>query len=150
MAKGKFTNHCVFRAYISLARHEQTVESELGEVKSFYGAKTGKLIGAYPLTQINFYSSEFVEKAIEKFWQKDFEEMFAAGVFDNPGKLANRIISYEVRKRFDVEGVPHFDKDGNLNIPKSCHFIVPKKAGNLITGFSFYRVEKDKIILMEK
>lgn len=142
----KYTTHAVFRSYIALARAEHYAPSELGEAVEFVDKKTGRLIGSYPLAQVNFYSSEHIEEAIEKFWAKDFEEMFKAGVIAAPGFWANRLICSRLRKTFgDLNGICQFDRDGELNAPRRADFFVPERKEGLIERFLFYQIEKDGI-----
>lgn len=139
----KFTTHAVFRSYLAIGRAEHFTPSELGDEIDF--SVRGEIAYSLPATQINFYSSREVEAAIEKFWKRDFEQAFKAGVMPKPGRLENIIICSELRKKFDLTGVCQFDKDGELNFPRHADFFVAKKDGNLIEKFLFYKVEKDGI-----
>jgi hypothetical protein len=144
--------HGVFRSYIALARGETFTPSEIGDSLDFVGAYSGRLIGSFPLCQTNYFTSEDVETAIEKFWRKDAAEQFKAGVVTNPGRLANRMICNRLTNRFGQlhEKVLQFDRFDHLNIPKGVDFFVPKREGNFITQFLFYRIEKSGIRALNK
>lgn len=138
----KFLTHSVLRAYTALARGEQYAPSEIGTL-DFIAPYSGRLIASFPLTQVNYFANEDVEAAIENHWSKDSAEIFKAGVFANPGRLANRLICQKLKAKFGAlnEKVPQFDKNDLLNIPKGCDFIVPKREGSLIEKFLFYRMQ---------
>lgn len=129
--------NAVFRSYIALARGESFAPSEIGDCLE---------IGddAFPKCQTNYFADEKVESEIERLWQRDATLQFKAGVFANPGRLANRLICAKLEKVYGHlhEKVPHFDKDNLLHIPRSADFIVPRRNGRFIYKLAFYKIGK--------
>ena len=139
----KLKIHLALRGYVRLARNEQFAKSELGNELEFIAPYSGRTIGTYPLLQINYTESPEVVGAIQKVWNKSYDDIFRACVFANPGQMANKVICSELRSFFDLD-IPQFT-NGIFDLPKYCDFIVPMRRGKLFEKARFYKIKDAEI-----
>lgn len=131
----KYFNHLIFRNYIAKARGEHLVEDSC-----VINGEHEKTLNS------SFYMNFGLAEKITQLWNRSPQQQHEALLIQKPRFYENFIICGQLKKRFGkLNGVPHFNKNDLINIPKFTTFIVPSKEENLITGFRFYRIIKDKI-----
>lgn len=124
-------SHAIFRAYISLARGEHYVPSELGELAD---EETEGSI----LAQLDWTENAELKKMVCQVKQMTDAEFFKRGIIAKPSTIANLVYSSEIRRAFDVSEIEGFDKRGNFILPQGRGFFVPQLQGIWITSLKFY------------
>lgn len=124
-------SHAIFRAYISLARGEHYVPSELGELAD---DETDDSI----LAQLNWIENAELKQTVCTVKKMTDAEFFKRGIIAKPSTIANLIYSAKIRRAFDVSEIEGFDKRGNFILPQGRGFFVPQRQGVWITSLKFY------------
>jgi hypothetical protein len=132
--------HAILRSYTALARGEFYGPSEIGETLDFVGVYRGRLIGSYPLRQLNWTEDAEAKETFCSARNISPECYDAKLIFPKPSVVKNLVYSAKLREVYGAERLrllPEFNADGIFILNKQRGFYIPERRGAEIVGLRF-------------